>query len=73
MEATVTLSGQEACEAVRAYLVLRGALPKHGVVKKVKQSGDGRGYGEAKIEAEVEIGEEPVPAPNCDNAAQVPS
>ena len=62
MEATVSLSGPEACEAVRAYLVLCGALPKHGVVKSVKQSGDSRGYGAAKIEAEVEIGEEPTQA-----------
>lgn len=60
MEATVTLTAPEACEAVRAYLVLRGALPAHGTVKKVKSNGDGHGYGDSNIEADIEIGEAPV-------------
>ena len=59
MDGTINLTQAEACEAVRAYLQLRGALPAHGVVAKVSRSD---AYGSA-IEADVSIGEPPAPSP----------
>ena len=60
MDGTISLTDVEACEAVRAYLVLRGAMPAHGKVRKVKQSGSSY---TTTIDAEIEIGEPPVIAP----------
>jgi hypothetical protein len=59
MEAIVSLEAEEACEAVRAYLVLRGALPAHGKVTSVEAE-----QYSAKIKAKVEIGQ-PVQEEAC--------
>lgn len=59
MTGTLTLNAVEACEALRAYLVLRGALPAHGTVTAVKTAGS---YS-SDIEATVEIEEPPALMP----------
>lgn len=63
MKAKVNLDQVEACEAVRAYLVLRGALPAHGKVLSVGSPESGnRSYSSSppdSIEVQVEIGEAP--------------
>lgn len=66
MDAMYTLSQAEACEAMRAYLCLRGALPPHGTVSNVKQTGN-TGYS-VKIEVEASIGEPPAPEPESAQA-----
>ena len=72
MTGTITLTEAEACEAVRAYLVLRGALPKHGVVRKVTGETTNNYNSSRGIEAEVEIGDEPASQP-APETATVPS
>lgn len=59
MEATFTLAPEEACEAARAYLALRGTLPAHGKVLRVEAGSGDRYSGGSKITVTAEIGEQP--------------
>lgn len=69
MEGTMKLTQPEACEAMRAYLHARGALPAHGVVTKVAKDQ----YCD-EVVVEISIGEPPAaataePAPEAGKAA----
>jgi hypothetical protein len=55
MEGMMTLEPAEACEAMRAYLVLRGSLPAHGTVLVVEAEGDSSRYTASKIKVKVSI------------------
>ena len=54
MEGTMKLTQPEACEAMRAYLERRGALPAHGKVKRVSKDQ----YAD-EVQVDVEVGEAP--------------
>lgn len=63
MEGTLNLTQAEACEAVRAYLQMRGALPAHGKVLAVGKD-DANRYGASEsVKVTIEIGEPPAPPP----------
>ena len=72
MEGTMKLTQPEACEAMRAYLERRGALPAHGKVKRVSKDQ----YAD-EVQVDVEVGEAPVAAvstptcPKCEGSGMV--
>ena len=63
MDGTISLSQAEACEAVRAYLQLRGALPAHGRVLDVGKEEASRYGSTGSVRVTIEIGEAPAPEP----------
>lgn len=71
MDAMFTVTQAEAREAMEAYLKLRGVLPAHGQVVKVKQS-SANGY-EPSLEVEAKVGPAPVlePPSSPDNSTPV--
>lgn len=62
MDGTIQLTAEESCEAVRSYLVLRGALPAHGKVLRVEGAEQQHYSGSHGVSATVEIGEPPAPS-----------